>query len=81
MYKLSTKFAKDFQGFRVLNLDWLETIILYQLDVSRLDDPQPALVLIVLFSLYVCVLAFLDHLLISQCDNKFCSRIFKTQLF
>lgn len=65
MYKLSTKFAKDFQGFRVLNLDWLETIILYQLDVSRLDDPQPALVLIVLFSLYVCVLAFLDHLLIS----------------
>ena len=61
MYKFSTKFAKDFQGFRVLNLDWLETIILYQLDVSRLDDPQPALVLIVpfmtknsLMSLYLC---------------------------
>ena len=62
IYKLSTKRAKDFQGFRVLNLDWLETIILYQLDVSRLDDPLPALVLIgpfitknSLLSVYLCI--------------------------
>lgn len=49
IYKLSTKLAKDFQRFRVLDLDWWEINILCQLDVSLLDDPQPALVLIVSF--------------------------------
>ena len=49
MYKVSTKPAKDFQRCRVFDLNWLETNILCQLDVSRLDDLQPAL------SLYLCI--------------------------
>ena len=62
MYTLSPKPAKDFQRCRVLDLNWLETNILCQLDVSRLDDLQPALVLITpfitknsLMSLYLCI--------------------------
>ena len=62
MYKRSTKPAKDFQRCRVLDLDWLETNILCQLDVSRLDDLQPALVVIAplitknsLMPLYLCI--------------------------
>ena len=46
---ISTKLAKDFQRFRVLDLDWLETNILCQLDVSSLDNQRPALVLIAPF--------------------------------
>ena len=62
MYTLSPKPAKHFQRCRVLDLNWLETNILCQLDVSRLDDLQPALVLITpfitknsLMSLYLCI--------------------------
>ena len=73
MHKLSTKLAKNFQRFSMFDLDWLETNILCQLDVSSHDNQPPALVLIalvitknVLMSLFLCLLfAFLDHVIIS----------------